>query len=257
MKTTFFQSSQRSIRLFPRFSELAFTLIELLVVIAIIAILAAMLLPALSKAKAKAHQARCLSNLKQLSLGTLMYLDDNKSIFPGSGSRNTYGPQPDDWIYWQPSLQASRPVSKSPIGASLSGVNSNLFRCPMDRDNQGRVDDGQLPDIFGYSYTMLSLGIENGNYNPGMTSLPNFPFKQNSIKKPANKLLFVEEQASTRRNEASNPAGAVINDGRWVPASDALTARHSKNSDAAYADGHVVVLKPIVNTADPSLRPDY
>ena len=185
-----------------------------------------------------------------------MYLDDNRSVFPGSGSRNTYGPQPDDWIYWQPSLQATRPVSKSPVGAALSGVNSNLFRCPMDRDNQGRVDDGQGTEIFGYSYTMTSYSLD-GTVNHGMTSLPAYPFKQPSIKKPVNKLMFVEEQTSQRRDEASNPTGGVVNDGRWLPPNDSLTIRHSKKSDAAYADGHVVAMKTIVDTADLNLRPDY
>jgi prepilin-type N-terminal cleavage/methylation domain-containing protein/prepilin-type processing-associated H-X9-DG protein len=116
-----------------RQSPTGFTLIELLVVIAIIAILAALLLPALSRAKTKGQGIYCMNNLRQAGLAEIMYGSDNKDFFP----RNSSGDPTPSWVEgslnWEMGNTDNTNIQKL-LKAELGPYTKNpgLYRCPAD-----------------------------------------------------------------------------------------------------------------------------
>jgi len=106
-------------------ARVAFTLIELLVVIAIIAILAAMLLPALAKAKEKANRTRCMNNNRQIGISSMLYRDDNQDAY-SFGIRVNAATLTNE-TGWPMQLLAY-------MGGYKNGVEPGIFICPSERD---------------------------------------------------------------------------------------------------------------------------
>jgi prepilin-type N-terminal cleavage/methylation domain-containing protein/prepilin-type processing-associated H-X9-DG protein len=257
-------------------SKGAFTLIELLVVIAIIAILAALLLPALARAKEQSNQTKCRNNLKQLNLGMSMYLNDFLDVYPADASRNTYGFQPEDWIYWRSGPDVVNyngvleTLDKSPVVMNLgTKTTTNLFRCPDDINDKDRLNVVGDP-YYWYSYSMVGNGLDGNNINQGLTSVQEdvgngvewFPFKNSQVNHPVNIINFTEEDSLPVTGPVDAPAQftangmaastSMIDDGRMIPyggptgGANYLGMRHDLHGskgfiNISYVDNHVAL----------------
>jgi len=214
--------------------QCGFTLLELLVVIAVIAVLASLSVPALSKAKARAHRIACMNNLKQLQLAWWTYVHDNDDHFPPNGRNRAQPPLPDAGQWWAQGYLDYDPANSDNSNTALLldgryaqlgpyAQSAQIFRCPSDPTSRVRS---------------VSMNRNVGALERCLTPppIPIGPQKLSQLRDPSRQFIFIEEHPDSIGFVTFTVNGGIGPDAKIAsyPA-----AYHERGANLSFADGRV------------------